>query len=504
VPGGTQHFVVDVPLWARNVTNSLLAATDRALGTPAPLGVLWDLFNQTPSSTARAIVWPANSSGSKVLFSTAPADINPGQPYYLTITNPNPVSVDFAYGVWFDIATLTNCTPSSNFVVQAGEPRYFQFDVPPNPALPGTSPQAVSFYLTGVRSNFTGMGSNLTVVLSEHLPLPDLAHFDYISSDPGTNDAVIMVVTNTTPFPVQTNRWYVGVFSQTDFNVPFTVEACSSTTYPTLIPLTNGVPFASGFTNFAAPPGPPRQFFFQFQVTNEVDALLFELYNLSGNADLVVQRDVPPTMEPYYAGSFQPGTNWDQVVARVTPDVPSLVGNWYVGIYNNEATNVSYTLRAITSSGGTLQSVQEPPSVSFTFIPGRGGTLLSWYSVAGEFYQVQVLTNGIFQPIPGGLIHATTPLTTYLVTVSGASLATIRVVHIDPGTLPIGQLQIQLWTNNQVRLSWSSAFPYGIVQYANSLFGPWFDLNLPSTQIGARFVVFDTIGNVPRYYRLIQ
>ena len=67
---------------------------------------------------------------------TAPAPfLVQGQPYYLTVTNPNPVAVTFAYGVWFDIVTLTNCMPQSNYVWQAGIPRYFQFSVPTN-ALP--------------------------------------------------------------------------------------------------------------------------------------------------------------------------------------------------------------------------------------------------------------------------------------------------------------------------------------------------------------------------------
>ena len=64
------------------------------------------------------------------------------------------------------------------------------------------------------------------MVLSEHLPLPDLDHYDYISQQPCTNDEIVMVVTNSTPFPIQTNRWYVGVFNTTATNVPFAVQAC--------------------------------------------------------------------------------------------------------------------------------------------------------------------------------------------------------------------------------------------------------------------------------------
>src|SRR5216684_506779 len=222
-----QNFIVDVQLWATNATNVLLSAVDRNLGTPSSAGVLWSLSNPTPSSTANAIVWPSAASGTKLLSTNpTPPYVIPGQPYYLTVTNPNATAMSFAYGVWFDILTLTNCQPASNFVWQAGVPRYFQFDVPTNVVPPGASPQTVSFYLTGVSNNFTGIRSNVTVVLSQHLPLPDLSQYDYISSQPSTNDDVIMVVTNTTPFPIQANRWYVGVFSSASTSVPFTVEAC--------------------------------------------------------------------------------------------------------------------------------------------------------------------------------------------------------------------------------------------------------------------------------------
>src|SRR5262249_22211092 len=148
------------------------------------------------------------------------------------------------------IRMLTNCQPAASSVSIAGIPRYFQFDVPTN-GVPLDIPQAVSFWLTGANSN-------TTVVLSQSLPLPDLAHFDYISAQPCTNDEIVMVVTNSTPFPLQTNRWYVGVFNTTDGNVPFTVQACYNTNYPQIVPLTDGVPIVAGLASpLVALPGPP-------------------------------------------------------------------------------------------------------------------------------------------------------------------------------------------------------------------------------------------------------
>src|SRR5208337_4332740 len=118
-------------------------------------------------------------------------------------------------------------------------------------------------------------------------PLPDLDHYDYISQAPCTNDQIVMLVSNTTPFAIQTNRWYVGVFNSTASNVTFSAEACYSTAYPQVIQLTNRVPFdvPSPASPFAAPPGPPQRLFYEFTVTNQTSGVLFELYNLSGDAD---------------------------------------------------------------------------------------------------------------------------------------------------------------------------------------------------------------------------
>ncbi|HEY5915274.1 MAG TPA: S8 family serine peptidase, partial [Verrucomicrobiae bacterium] len=356
VAHGIQNFVVEVPQWATNATNVLVFAGDLTMTSPETAGVFFDLTNQVPSLANTALFWPPVNSGVSTLFTNAAVlpYVVPGQPYYLTVTNPNSFAISFAYGVWFDITSLTNCMPMSNFVWQAGIPRYFQFDIPTNALPRGASPVEAVLYLTGAGTNDVGFRSNVTVVVSEHLPLPDLTHYDYISRQPSTNDDIVLLVTNSTPFAIQTNRWYVGVFNSGFTNVPFTIQACYAlSNYPVIIPLTNGVAFNANFTNqFVAPPGPPRWFFFEFELTNYVDGILFELYNLTGDADLVLQRDVPPGMAPYFDGSFRAGRAPEQIVLRTGYELPDLRGRWFLGIYNNETTNVAYTLRAVTSQGG--------------------------------------------------------------------------------------------------------------------------------------------------------
>jgi hypothetical protein len=453
------------------------------------------------------------SQGIHTLTTNGTPPLLTGQPYYLAVTNPGPVAVTFALGVWFDITTLSNCQMlATNVVGPAGIPRYFQFDVLADSAPPGLPPQAVSFWLSGARSN-------LTVVLSEHLPLPDLDHYDYISQQPSTNDEVVMLVTNTTPFPIQTNRWYVGVFNSTATNVSFSVEACCATNYPLIIPLTNGIPFVVSATNspFAAPPGPPRWVFFDFLISNAVPGVLFELYNLSGDADLVLQQDVPPTMAPYFDTSFFTGTHPEQIVVRTSlalpadSHVPGLRGHWYLGVYNNEPVNVAYTIRAVLpDSEGLLASAQPivPPRPRITFLAPPRGLMLSWDSVVGERYIIQYTPTMGSTPVPWvqiGAVTATTTLTTFEVSPAPTDEAYFRVyqvLNLQP------TLKIRLTSTNTVRISWSTAYlGYTLESKVGGLFGPWsnFVFLPPATGVaveGNEYVVYDTIGNVPEYYRL--
>ncbi len=501
VPHGIQYFRVDVPEWATMATNSLLSAVQYNGTNFLPVTVLYDT-NTFPTLTNYAF-WPPTNSSTVVLATNTLPWLNIGQRYYLAVTNPNNVSVTFAYGVWFDLLTLTNCQPMSNFVWQAGIPRYFQIDITNYPVAPGAPPNEVSFWLTGVQSNFTGIRSNLTMVLSQHLPLPDLTHFDYSSSNPCTNDDVILVLTNSTPWPIQTNRWYIGIFNQAQTNVPFALQACYTNSNPLIIPLTNGVQFvADPKSPFIAPPGPPQWFYFQFQITNFTDAILFELYDLSGDADLVLQRDVPPTMAPYLAGSFETGTNAEQIVIRRSPDMPDLRGNWYLGVYNNEPTNLTYIIRAVTNSGGMLQSGQpgqQPVQWTITPLPAPSTAwLLQWYSIKGEFYVIQSPpTGGQTNWTDQAILRATTSWSSYIVPSQD-----YRVQQIPFG-IRHAPLTIELWTNNMVRLSWPTSFPGETLQYAPSPSGPWADLNRPLTIEGAEFVVYDIIGSRERFYRLV-
>jgi hypothetical protein len=301
------------------------------------------------------------------------------------------------------------------------------------------------------------------------------------------------------------------VFNSDPTNATFSIQACTAPV-PVIIPLTNGIPFvvASTTNSYAAPPGPPQRLCFDFLITNSAPGALFELYNLSGNADLVLQHDVPPMMAPYFGTSFFTGTTPEQIVLRTNSGLhasyylPDLRGHWYLGLFNNEQTNVSYTIRAVlTDTNGLLVSGQ-PLFLSITPPAPPRGLVLSWNSVVGEHYFVQstpsLAAPAIWTPLAS--IVATNALTTFEVLPVPTGSSFYRILQGSPSEPP--RLSIRYSTNNQVRLSWFTAYPGYTLQSKYDLFGAWGDAGLMVNVVGDEYVAFGTIGSASKFYRLFK
>jgi hypothetical protein len=160
----------------------------------------------------------------------------------------------------------------------------------------------------------------------------------------------------------------------------------------------------------------------------------------------------------------------------------------------------------LPDSDGLLVSAQALQITQTTLNPPQG-LLLSWNSVEGESYFVQY-TASLASPVTWtnlGLVVATTPLTTFEILPVPTGPLFYRVVQAIPPQPPsLPTLHIQLWPTNQVRLSWSTAYPGYTLQSKTSLFGTWADAGLTVTVIGNEYVAFDTIGSAPKFYRLFK
>jgi hypothetical protein len=167
---------------------------------------------------------------------------------------------------------------------------------------------------------------------------------------------------------------------------------------------------------------------------------------------------------------------------------------------------VAYTIRAsLPSAAGILPSALPLRMVLNTrAIPN--GLLLSWNSVVGERYIVQY-TASIASPVIWtniGFVTATTTFSTYDISPVPPP-GFFRVVQVA-AFQPI--LKVQLAPGNQVRLSWSTAFPGYTLQSKDGLAGAWSNQAVPpatsSTAVDHEFVLFDSLGVTPKFYRLIQ
>src|SRR5581483_758760 len=335
--------------------------------------------------------------------------------YYLGITNLTSSTVNFTIEVSFDITTLTNGLALTNTLGTGNVPRYYQYDVSSN----GVAALFELFNLNG----------NVDLVVSRGPPLPDLVTHAYISDNPGTNNEALLVVTNSTPVALDAGRWYLGVFNQDINPVTYAVRATEFPP-PTIITLTNGIPFQYHSASGLVPTN-----FFRFVVDHTNSAALFELYSLSGNADLNLQRASLPYAPPYFGASFYPGTNTEQIVIRTNLLGTNINDQWFLAVPDQDPTNVTYTIRAVVSTNGLLIS-GIPINLSLTQQSfGTTNVLtLNWPSVLGESYEVESSTNLVNWTVVTTITNAPGPTAIYPfpsdITVNSAPWMFFRVLQI--------------------------------------------------------------------------
>ncbi len=368
---GFVYFYVDVPLWAQFATNILSAN--------GPVNLI---FNQnflpgTNLSDVTLTLTAPPTPGGTVTLSTNTATtppLLPGQRYYLAVQNTGTVPETITMEVDFDITSLTNGIANTNTLAATSLPRYFQYDVT-------TNAQVVAFEILNPNGN-------VDLVARYGAPLPDQLNYDYISANPGTNNESIVVFTNSVPRALAPGRWYLGTFNNDLVPVTSAIRATEAGP-PTIIILTNNVPF-----NFSSAPGVPLTNFFEFIITNTNSAALFELYNLSGNVDLTLDQNIIPYSPPFFSQSVNPGTNREQIVIRTNFLGTAINANWFLGVPNNDPTNVTYTIRAIVATNGILLSGIPIDLGEMLPPPGStNGPTLTWQSVSGENYEIQYSTD---------------------------------------------------------------------------------------------------------------
>ncbi len=367
VPGNSVvYYEVNVPQWALFATNSLVVTSG------GPLSLIFNQFAPPATNQGNVSLIPSASLGTNITTLSTTTGfplLEPGQTYFLAVSNNNAGPAVFVIEVDFDITTLTNHVPDTNIIGATDIPKYYQFDVLSN---------SVAAIFQMLRPN-----GNVAMVVQKGPPLPDLMNFNYATV--GSNSESITVLTNTLPVPVGPGRWYVGVFNNDINPVAYTVEA-SQAGPPTITVLTNDERL-----NFSSGPGPALTNFFEFSITNTNSAALFELYGLSGDVDLTLQREALPYGEPFFGLSANGGRTNEQIVIRTNVLGTNINGNWFLGVPNNTNVLVTYTIHAVVATNGLLVSqVPIQPMISIppvNSVPPMGPTLII-NTVHGEMYAI--------------------------------------------------------------------------------------------------------------------
>jgi subtilisin-like proprotein convertase family protein len=354
------YFVVDVPSWAKFATNTLLSASG-----PVDL-----LFNQTiPPGTAGFdyTLLSGATSGTSVLSLASGPPLVPGQRYYLGVSNTTTLPVTVALMVDFDVTPLTNAIPLSSVMPPSLLPRYFSFDVSTN--------------AVGAIFQLLNLSGDVNLVARKGLPFPAPYDLDYGSFNPGTNDENIIVFTNSTPVPLSSGRWYLGVFNAAPAPVSYTILA---TEYPypfaDIITLTNRIPYYT--TNFA---GADTNDYYRFVVTSNSVRAQFEINGPTGDMTLLARKGWPPpnlTTNDYL--SANPRTNDELIIVfDFSKPVKLSPGDWFLTAMNVSGSPVAYSIMASEwPQYGTNIIITNAFVVSNNFC-------LTWTSLPGVHYYVQ-------------------------------------------------------------------------------------------------------------------
>jgi subtilisin-like proprotein convertase family protein len=314
-----------------------------------------------------------------------PAPLVPGGRLYFAISNQNPGETNaYSFQVSFDRDT---CTTPPIIRLQSDVP--YTNVVAPSRSIIDYYVFNVSPIATEARFELSG-NADLGMVLHYGLPLPDLTTFDYRSDNPGITNELIVVTNTSSPVPLQPGDWYIGVYNNTTNAAVYTVTASEIVdTNLNAVTLTNSLP-----VDFTIGPNAQLTNYFVFKVFDPVPGIKFELYNLTGDAALLIGYNVVPDERAYFLSNSASPTSplTLEIYTNGAANLPELTGDWVLAVVNEHPTNsLSFSLRASLIAG-----TNQPPGTNTVINPEItvNGTNLcfSWPSTAGLQYELQGVT----------------------------------------------------------------------------------------------------------------
>jgi subtilisin-like proprotein convertase family protein len=391
---------------------------------------------------------------------------------------------------------LTNGVPYANTITNA--PDYYEF--------------FVDFDATWASFEVLNPDGNVNLVLRRWPLFPSASAFDYQSINPGTNDELILVFTNSVPVPLTPGLWYLSVYNLETNAVYYSVVATEYFgTMPVLVTLTNGVPYTNTIGAFSLPD------LYLFSVSAKATQAVFEVTGSTGNVDLFARRGLPLINETnaFYA-STNTGTADEHIVVHTnsTP-VPLQPGWWFLAVANRETNPVTYQLLASEFlSEEPITNVPPPYILVPPEILPDGRIQITWDSVPGVIYEVQATTSWT-NWITLTNITATGTRTSYIdpTATTAQPLRFYRVRAIGGGPIVPGDTNVppahllvppEVLADGRIQISWDSVPGATYEVQATTTWTNWVTLT-NITALSTRTTYIDptaTTAQPLRFYRV--
>ena len=384
-----------IPVVATNLNDGLLdyysfQVSSNALGVSFLLTNLSDnlqlVARKGPQLPTRTQFDYASTNGGVapeviLIDQSSPVPLTPGTWYLGVYSASTNIGVPITYTivgneVLGSVVGLTNGVPYDGTITNSTGISYFYLDIVDEPI-------TATFALT----NLSG---NANLYLRQGLPLPATNSFAYASTNGGTTNELITLIPGSQPVPLTVGRWFLAVVAVDPLPLNFTVVASYVPNTFVVIPLEDSIPFEY----FDAPP--TNSLYFSFDVNPGVNAVLFELYGLTGEANLRVSQGVLPSFAQ--PGNIftapNPGPTSQRIAIR-TDAVTNLAGPWYLEVQVLSTNVIDFTVRAATQQDGLLTS-GEPLTVQMEVGPPL---TLTFDTIPGELYSIQATTDLSTDPV---------------------------------------------------------------------------------------------------------
>lgn len=238
--------------------------------------------------------------------------------------------------------TLTNATQVTD-TVAGGEIKYFIVDVP--------------IFATHATNVLVSGGGPLNLLFNQDdLPVGNSTLGD-VTLLSGTANGTSVLTTSTFPDLRPGQRYFLGVqnanAAQTNsFTLSVTFDNTNNLVNVT--PLTNAIPYSTTL------PLDAEMQYYQYDIASSVSSITFQLFNLSGDADLVIKRNKLPTQTSHDFISNKGGTNDEKI--SIAPPPP---GRYYLGVYGfSQTADINYTIMVTEASAAPAPALSGVPILS--------------------------------------------------------------------------------------------------------------------------------------------